>query len=102
MFTLPMDFIRFLPSFCFSNSFSFSRNITTVTLGGHVLTQGADILAGDDLATDRGLDGDLVKLGRNDLLELRGEGAAAGFRLVAVDDAGEGVDAVRRSRACRV
>ena len=33
----PIDFIRFLPSFCFSSSFRFPRDVPAVALRNHVL-----------------------------------------------------------------
>ena len=36
--TLPIDFIRFFPSFCLAHSFRFPRDIPTVTLSGHIFT----------------------------------------------------------------
>jgi len=57
MFTEPNDFIRFFPSFCFSRSFAFARNIAPVTLRRHILAQRPHRFARNDFAADRGLNG---------------------------------------------
>ena len=67
--TVPNWRMRFLPSFCFSNSFFFARDVAAVALGQHVLAHGFHRLAGDDLAADGRLDRDLELLARDDLLE---------------------------------
>src|SRR3954470_18092921 len=57
--------------------FALARNIAAVALGEHVLPERADGLAGDDAAADRGLDRDLEKVRRDQLLELLAHGPAA-------------------------
>src|SRR6266702_7845039 len=68
------------------------RDVAPIALGGHVLAQRADRLAGDHLGPDRGLDHDLEQLARDQLPQLLGDLLAPLVRLVAVDDDGEGVD----------
>ena len=89
---LPNRLHAFLSLFLLLEELTLAGDITAITLGGDVLAHGTDVLAGDDLAADSRLDGDLLKLGGDDILEFGGEGAAAALGLVAVDDAGEGVD----------
>jgi len=45
-----------LPLLLLLQQLLFPRDIAAIALGGHVLAQGADGLAGDHLAADRGLD----------------------------------------------
>jgi hypothetical protein len=40
MFTLPMAFIFFLPSFCFLEQLALARDVAAVTFGGDVLAIG--------------------------------------------------------------
>src|SRR6266567_1625717 len=63
-----------------------ARDVAAVALGGHVLAQRADGLAGDHFGPDRGLDHDLEQLARDQLLQLLGDLLAPLVRLVAVDD----------------
>src|SRR3954467_2651750 len=51
------------------------RDITAVALGGHVLAEGLDRLAGDDVRADRGLDRDVVLLARDLRAQLLGQHA---------------------------
>ncbi len=69
-----------------------SGDVASVAFGCDVFTHGTDRFAGDDVASDRGLDGDDEHLGGDDFLELGGEFAASGDGFVAVDDGGEGFD----------
>src|SRR6516162_5039696 len=48
---------------------AFAGDVTAIAFGKHVLPQGLDRFAGDDLAADRGLDGDLKELPRNQILQ---------------------------------
>ena len=65
--TRPIDFIRFLPSFCLSRSLFFRRDVAAVTLGDDVLADGLHRGAGDDPPPDGGLDGDVVLLAGDEL-----------------------------------
>ena len=67
-------------------------DVAAVALGGDVLAQGRDGLAGDDAAADRGLDRDLEEVTGDQLLELLDHRPAAGLGAGAVDHHGEGVD----------
>jgi len=58
MDTLPMFFIRFLPSFCFSSQLTFAGNITAVALCRHILAKGTNRLTGNDLRAHARLNGD--------------------------------------------
>src|ERR1700741_1878521 len=62
--------------------------VAAVALGGHVLAQRADRLAGDDAAADRRLDRDLEHVRRDQLLHLLDHAAAAHLGAVAVDEHG--------------
>src|SRR5690554_5558481 len=42
--------------------FLFTRNIATITLGQHILTQGLDVFARDDFGTNGGLNRDIKHL----------------------------------------
>src|SRR5690606_10821527 len=55
-----------------------SRDVAAVALGEHVLAQRANALARHHAAADRGLDGDLEHLARDELAHLRRERTAAG------------------------
>src|ERR1051325_927005 len=46
-----------------------AADVAAVALGQHVLAQRADRLAGDDAPADRGLDGDLEQLARDQVLQ---------------------------------
>ena len=63
-----------------------SRDVAAVALGGDVFAEGTDGFSGDDLGADRRLNRDFVLLLRDDLLQLRSEGAAEVVRLVFVND----------------
>ena len=94
MSTRPMDFIRFLPSFCLFSSLFFSRDVAAIELGGDVLSVRLDVRAGDDLAADRRLDRHLEVLARDELLEFVGHLLAVVVGLVLVNDRAEGVDGI--------
>src|SRR4029077_2746222 len=66
--------------------FAFPGHVAAVALGEDVLAHRGDRLAGDDLATNRSLDGDFVQLARDYRLELLDELAALDLRLAAVRD----------------
>ncbi len=69
-------------------------NVPAIAFCQHVLAQGLDVLAGDDVRTDRGLDRDVVLLARDLLAHLRRDGPAAVLALHAVHDDRQRVDAV--------
>src|SRR5258706_5961992 len=75
-----------LSFFLLLEQLALARDVATVALGGHVLAQRADRLAGDHLGSDRGLDHDLEQLARDQLPQLLGDLLAPLVRLVAVDD----------------
>src|SRR6478752_4886258 len=70
------------------------RDVAAVALGQDVLPERGDGLAGDDLVADRRLDGHLVQLPRDQLLQLLRHLAAVLLRFVPVDNDAEGVDRV--------
>src|SRR5699024_1360507 len=71
---------------------AFTADVAAVALGEHVLADRADGLAGDHAGTDRGLDGHLELLTRDEVLELAGHRDAVRVRLLAVHDRAERVD----------
>src|SRR3954471_14207643 len=54
-----------------------AADVAAVALGEHVFAQRTDRLAGDHPAADRGLDGDLEELARDQLLQPLAQRAAA-------------------------
>src|SRR5262245_8715133 len=68
-----------------------ASDVAAVALGGHVLFDGRNGLAGDDPAADGGLDGDLEQMAVDLATQLLDEPAAAALGLRAVDDDREGV-----------
>src|SRR3989449_3988835 len=83
-----------LSFFLLLEQLALARDVAPVALGGHVLAQRADRLAGDHLGPDRGLIHDLEQLARDQLPQLLGDLLAPLVRLVAVDDDGERVHGV--------
>src|SRR5215813_1085765 len=75
-----------LALFLLLEELALARDVAAVALRGDVFAEGADGLAGDDLAADRGLDGDLVLLLGDELLELLCQPAAALICAVLVGD----------------
>src|SRR5690606_2732412 len=63
-----------------------ARDVATIALAQHVLAQRLDRGARDDLRADRGLDGHVELLPRDQLLHLLGQVAAAPVGMAAVDD----------------
>src|SRR5574337_1915610 len=61
-------------------------HVAAVALGGHVLAEGLERLAGDDLGADRGLERDLELVAVDLAAELDQEAAPAGLGLAAVAD----------------
>src|SRR5262249_14368050 len=76
----------------FFKQLAFAGDVAAVTLRGHVLTQSGDAFARDNLAADRRLDCNLVKLPRDDLLQFRGELASATLSSIAMDNGGESIN----------
>ena len=73
--------------------FAFAGHVAAVAFGEDVLAQGLDGLAGDDAAADRGLDGDLEKLARDQVLQPLAQRAAAAvglLRWTIIDSASTG------------
>src|SRR3954453_1781903 len=66
--------------------------VAAVAFSGDVLAHGADRLARDDLAADRGLDRDLEQVARDEVLQPLAHAAAARLRGAAVDDHAQRVD----------
>ena len=64
---------------------SLSCDVTAVTLGCHVLADGLDGLAGDDLGTYSGLDGDVELLTRDEFLEFFADFASEIVGVIHVD-----------------
>src|SRR4051812_17845895 len=71
-----------------------ARDVAAVALGGDVLAEGLDGLAGDDVRADRRLDRHVVLLPRDLRAQLLGQLAADLVGLVAVHDHRERVDRV--------
>ena len=92
MSTRPMRFIRLLSLFLLFEKLAFTGNIAAVTLGDDVFAHGVNGFAGDDFGADRGLDGDLEHLARDEFAHLRNQSLAAFVGEVAVNDDGKGVD----------
>src|SRR6266571_1923542 len=61
-------------------------DVAAVALGQHVLAHGGDVLAGDDLAADGGLDRHLEQLARDHLAQLLRQGAPLHGGTLAVHD----------------
>ncbi len=76
----------------FFEEFHFSGDVAAVELGGYVFAEGLDGFAGDDLAADADLQGDLELVLGDGAAELDEQAAAAFFGLGAVDDEAEGID----------
>src|SRR5581483_5293367 len=85
---LPHPFLSLLLLF---QQLTLTADVTAITFRGHVLTQCADGLAGNDLGADSGLDGDLELLTRQQLLELFTKLAAKILRTAAMDQGTEGI-----------
>ncbi len=66
-------------------------DVAAVALGEDVFADGADGLAGDDAAADRGLNGNFEHLARNQFAKAAHQIAAAFVGLIAVADDGERV-----------
>src|SRR5216683_2599124 len=75
-----------LSFFLLLEQLALARHVAPIALGGDVLAQRTDRLAGDHLGPDRGLDHDLEQLARDQLFQLLGDLLAPLVRLVAMDD----------------
>ena len=69
-------------------------DVAAVALGQHILAHGLDRLAGDDLAADGRLNGDLEEVARDVVPQLLADAAALGVGVVAEDDHGQSVHRV--------
>ena len=67
---LPDRLHPLLTLFLLLEELALAGDVASVALGGHVLAHGTDTLPGHDLAANGGLDGDLIHLNGNDILEL--------------------------------
>ena len=67
--TEPTIFIFFFAFFLLLQELSFPGDVAAVALGGHILAEGVDGGAGNDLAADGPLDGDLELVPGDFLLE---------------------------------
>src|SRR5213592_2897097 len=75
-----------LSFFLLLEQLALARHVAPIALGGDVLAQRADRLAGDDFGPDRGLDHDLEQLARDQFFQLLGDLLAPLVRFVAMDD----------------
>src|SRR5579859_1254809 len=73
-----------LTLFLFFKQLALARDVASIALGQHVLSDGRHSFAGDHLAADRGLDGDLEHLAWNEFFHLGGQCAAAVVGEIAV------------------
>src|SRR5213079_2617269 len=83
-----------LSFFLLLEQLALARHVAPIALGGDVLAQRADRLAGDHFGPDRGLDHDLEQLARDQLFQLLGDLLASLVRFVAMDDDRERVHRV--------
>src|SRR3989344_1723754 len=84
-------FHSLLSFFLFFQQFTFARRIAAIAFGGHVLAQGLDRLARDDLGADRRLNGDVEHLPWYQLAQLARQLTPAILALLAVHDHRQGV-----------
>src|SRR5262249_34631636 len=80
-----------LPLFLFFEELARARDVAAVAFGRHVLAERAHRLPRDDLAPNGRLDGDLVLLLRDELLELLRQGPPSRVGPLLVRDDGESV-----------
>lgn len=76
----------FLPSFLFFQQLALTTNVTTVTFGGHILSDTFDGFAGDNLGSDGSLNGNVELLARNELFELLAHPSAEGHGVVLMGE----------------
>src|SRR3546814_10799140 len=81
-----------LPFLLFLQQLTFTGDIATIPLRRYVLAQGTDVLAGDDLRTDGGLDGYFKLLPRQQLFELLAYFLAEVVRIAPVDERRQRID----------
>ncbi len=74
--------------------FSLSGDVTTVTFCSHILPDGLDGLAGDDLRADGSLDSDVELLARDELLELLAHLASEVVSVIGMDKGRKGIGRV--------
>jgi hypothetical protein len=79
--------MRFLPFLLLLEQLALARDVAAVALGGDVLAVGLDRFAGDDLAADRGLQGDLELVAVDLLRSLKDRGRAARPCILVADQA---------------
>src|SRR6185312_16028241 len=78
--------------FLFFQQLALARRVAAVAFRGDVLAQRADRLARDDLAADRGLDGDLEQVAGDEVFQALAHAAAAGLGVGSVDDHAQRID----------
>src|SRR5579872_5989946 len=71
-----------------------ARDVAAVAFCQHILAHGLDAGAGDDVAADGRLHGDVEHLARYQFLHLVDQFAAASIRVVAMHDQGQRVDRI--------
>ena len=74
--TLPSWRIFFFALFLLFQQFFLAGDVAAVALGQHILAHGLDRLAGDDLAADGRLNGDLEEVARDVVPQLLADAAA--------------------------
>jgi hypothetical protein len=89
--TLPILFHLLFALLLLVEELALAGDVAAVAFRGDVLAHLAHVVAGDDLAADRGLDRDLEHLRRDDLGELLAQVAALPLGLGPVHDARKGV-----------
>ena len=80
--------------FLLFQQFFLAGDVAAVALGQHILAHGLDRLAGDDLAADGRLNGDLEEVARDVIPQLLADATALGVGVVAEDDHGQSIHGV--------
>src|SRR5882724_12630271 len=83
-----------LPFFLLIQKFALAGDIAAIAFRKHVLAQRLDVLARDDVAADRRLDGDVEHLPRDQAAQPLDQLAAAALRRLAMHHGGKRVDAL--------
>ena len=85
-------FHSFLTSFLFLKQLTLTAHVTTITLGGYILTNLLYCFAGNNLSTDSSLNSDIKLLTRDELLQLRAQTASKGNGTVLMSKCRQSVD----------